>query len=381
MKNKKICIFSAQYLPHMGGVENYTFHLAETLVEKGGEVTVVASNVDHVKSYETMNGIHVYRVPCINLLNGRFPVLKPTGEFWKIHQILKQKNFDLIIVNTRFYIHSLYGVLFGRKKNIHTIVVEHGTSHMTMHNKLLDLVENIVEHTITMIEKLFCKEYYGVSEACLDWLEHFHIQGKGVLYNAINLEQVEAQKLTNDGKKRIRETYQIPEDGTVITFTGRLLKEKGVVTLVQAVQTIVEKNKNVFLLIAGDGDEMEFVQKASCHNIISLGRITSQEVIDLLNESDIFCLPSVSEGMPTSVLEAAACKNYVITTEKGGAKELIINRAYGTILRNRDFKSVLEALEAAIADKEMRMKATELTYERLKKGFTWKSVADKVLEL
>ena len=49
MAGKKYCIFSAQYLPHMGGVENYTYHLAKELVERGNSVTIVTCNVEKVK--------------------------------------------------------------------------------------------------------------------------------------------------------------------------------------------------------------------------------------------------------------------------------------------------------------------------------------------
>ena len=173
---RRYCIFSAQFLPHMGGVENYTYRLAKELVKKGNEVTVVTSNVERVKSFEKLDGVTVLRVPCWNLMAGRFPVLKPDRVFWKMNRWLFQKKYDLVIVNTRFYVHSLYGLLFGRKKKIRTIFIEHGTSHMTVHQPILDCFEKVTEHLLTLVEKCFCKEFYGVSEACLEWLKHFHIE-------------------------------------------------------------------------------------------------------------------------------------------------------------------------------------------------------------
>ena len=86
MEQKSYCIFSAQYLPHMGGVENYTYHLAKELVEKGNEVTIVTCNVERVATYEKQEGIKIYRLPCLNLINGRFPILKFNKVFWKIHR-------------------------------------------------------------------------------------------------------------------------------------------------------------------------------------------------------------------------------------------------------------------------------------------------------
>ena len=64
---KKYCIFSAQYLPTVGGVERDTYTVAKKLIKKGNEVVVVTSNVDNLKEYEvTEEGIEIYRLPCIN---------------------------------------------------------------------------------------------------------------------------------------------------------------------------------------------------------------------------------------------------------------------------------------------------------------------------
>lgn len=377
---KRYLFFSAQFLPHMGGVENYTYHLAKALIEKGNKVTVVTSmNVLGTKIYENMDGIQVYRLSCLNLLDGRYPVLKPDGICRKVNHILSGKQFDMVVVNTRFYLHSLYGVLFAKKHHYRCIMIEHGTGHLTLHQPVLDFLENIFEHTITMAEKMLCREFYGVSEACLDWLGHFHIRGKGVLYNAIDLDDVERKRKAPVCS--YRDTYRIPEDAVVVTFTGRLLKEKGILTLIQAVKNMNQNGQNVYLLIAGDGDEEENVRQKTDEQIIALGRIRPDQVIALLDETDIFCLPSDSEGMPTSVLEAAACKNYIVTTQRGGAKELLLNETYGLIIEDNQLETVQGALEKALQAPDKRERAAERTYARLRECFTWDRVAEKLMKL
>ena len=92
MNQKCYCIFSAQFLPHVGGVENYTYHMAKELVKKGHEVTICTSNVEKVQVYENLQGINVYRLPCYNFVNGRFPVFKLSKEFFEVNKIISQKN-------------------------------------------------------------------------------------------------------------------------------------------------------------------------------------------------------------------------------------------------------------------------------------------------
>ena len=68
----------------------------------------------------------------------------------------------------------------------------------------------------------------------------------------------------------------------------------------------------------------------------------------LLKETNIFCLPSDSEGMPTSVLEAAACKCYIVTTKYGGAKELILDDSYGIVMENNKVGNSKTALRNSL---------------------------------
>lgn len=72
------------------------------------------------------------------------------------------------------------------------------------------------EHSLTKVDQIFCKDYYGVSGACNEWLSHFHIKAKGVLYNSIDLEEV--KNMQANMKKMYREKYNILENATVITL-------------------------------------------------------------------------------------------------------------------------------------------------------------------
>lgn len=373
---KRYCIFAAQYFPHLGGVERYTYNLSRKLMEDGNEVVIVTSNVYRLSRYERVDGIPVYRVPCYNLLEGRYPVLKPSRSFWTIHKKLRKTHFDMVIVNTRFYLHSLYGMILAKMKGVPCITIDHGTSHLSIHNRFWDAVGGVYEHFLTRIDRIFCKDYYGVSGACNEWLAHFHIQAKGVLYNSIDLEEIE--RVRENVVRCYRKKYRIPKDATVITFTGRLLEEKGLPSLLNVMDRLHQKRQDVYLFIAGDGDMQDEIQARSTDYIIPLGRIDFAQIVTLLEESDIFCLPSFSEGFSTSILEAVACGCYVVTTARGGAKELLISDDYGTVIPDNAESTLYHALEDAIRDKEGRSKAVKLAFDRLRDNFTWEIVARQV---
>jgi len=281
------------------------------------------------------------------------------------------------VINARFYIHSIYAAIYAKKKKTHSICIEHGTSHLSVHNRFLDAIGGVYEHMHTEVLKRICQDYYGVSGACCEWSGHFGIVSKGILYNAVDLERIE--RIKREKTTNFRKKYNIPDDKKVITFTGRLLKEKGIYELISAVEKYNAENiEKTYLFIAGEGEEREYVESHKSDYIIPTGRLSFEEIIALLVQTDVFCLPSVSEGLATSALEAAACKCFVITTERGGTKELIKNEEYGIVMEDNSVKNIYHALKKALQDDAKRKKAQELSYERLKKEFTWERTTDNL---
>jgi len=376
---KKICIFSSHYFPYLGGVESYTYNLAKGLMKKGDKVVIVTSNDMGLKAYEKMDGIPVFRMPCFSLLEGRFPVSKPNKEYLWLHKKLMRADFDQVIINTRFYLHSVYGILFARKQKAKCIVLDHGTSHMSIGNPFWDRVGGWYEHGITAVEKCLCKDFYGVSSDCCAWLKHFGIDAKGTIYNAVDMDKM--RELLLNPVKDIRKAYQIPEEGIVVTYTGRLLKEKGILNLIEAVRQYQGRQK-LYLMIAGDGEELERVREKADEQVIPLGRLSFEEVTALLRQTDIYCLPTdYPEGFPTAVLEAAAAQCYVITTTRGGSKELILDDSYGMIVGNNRVSTIKAALKEAAERPDYRKEAALRTKERLLEHFTWEIIAEQVHDL
>ena len=376
----RICIFSAQFLPHMGGVERYTYNLAKRMVKDGHKVTVVSANVDNVLSYEKIEGMKVYRMPCFDVMNGRLPFPKFNKEFRKIDRVLSYKNFDLVVINTRFYLHSLYGMIYAKRKKIRCMLIEHGTGHLQTGNRFFDIVGELYEHVLTIIEKGFCTEFYGVSYESVKWLNHFHIRAKGVLYNSVDFEQIES--LYEAQVKDYRKEYKISNDTILIAFVGRLVREKGVLSLINAVEKMHERFQNICLVIAGEGELRDEIEKKKGQFILPLGKLEFAQVIALLRQTDIFCLPTAyPEGFPTSTLEAMACRCYPVVTDKGGAHELIIDSSYGKIIPDNSPKTLIEALSQVILDERGRQEVPMKGYRRVKEFFTWNQVAEKIIQI
>ncbi len=369
---KKICIFTGYFLPHLGGIERYVDKLSLALKDKNHEIIIVTSNHLKTKNFENREGIKIYKIPIFCFFKKRYPIPKINLEYFKIIKKVKSENANYYIVNTRFHLTSLIGAKIAKKQKKPVFLIEHGTNHFTVNNKILDFFGHIYEHILTRIIKRYVNNYYGVSMKCNEWLEHFNIKASGVFYNSISLD--DQKEANNDYFKKYN------KNNIIISYVGRLIKEKGILNLIKAFEEVDYENKR--LLIAGDGNLLKEIRKnySKSKNIDILGKLNFMEVMSLYKRTDIFVCPSLyPEGLPTSILEAGLMKCAVLATPMGGTKEVIKDDRYG-IITNGSIYEMKEKLEELISNSEKRKTCGENLFNRVAKDFNWQIVAKKVIE-
>lgn len=370
------CIFSAQYLPHMGGVENYTYHLSQELIRLGNRVIIITCNTVDLEniSYPSSN-LTVVRLPCYPLLDGRFPLLKKNTTYKKLINDVVALHIDNIVINTRFYPLSLQAAKLAKKKGIKPILIEHGSAYLTLGNRIIDFFIKKYEHAITYIIKQHPIDFYGVSKASSKWLKTFGIQSKGELNNGIN-----ATKFRDSASKRdFRKECNLPQDAFVVSFTGRFIPEKGIPALLRAADSL-SNNSSIHFFLAGDGPLKPEIKKKNLKNVHLLGKLSPEDVAAMLLTSDAFCLPTRSEGFSTSLLEAAACKTTPIITNVGGAEELVPSREYGIIIKSSSPNEITASIMFLFENKTMCKKMGAEISRKTSNQFSWNTTATKLIE-
>lgn len=369
----RVIFFSGYYVPFLGGVERYTEKLAHALMATGYEVVIVTSNHDNLPGSQVVDGVQVYRLPILNAFRKRYPIPKFTKSTKKIFQTLRSETLpNYVICNTRFQLTSIIGARWARKSNIRPIVIEHGSSHFSVGVRGLDYLGVLYEHILTLALRRYVKDFYGVSQRCVDWLRHYHIAAKGVFYNSVEGAAIEKFR---DSKYMGR----WDRDAIVITYAGRIMKEKGVEMLLEAFSTVKAKFPQAVLVIAGDGPYLgEAKQCYEDEQIYFEGRLKYDDVMKLMKSSDIFCYPSMyPEGLPTSILEAGIMECAIIATDRGGVTEVIADQESGIIIaENKD--ALVSALEQLLGDSSHRAKLKNNIRRRIKENFTWGRTAETV---
>lgn len=370
-----ICIFSALYEPHVGGVETYTKGIAQALVAVGCRVIVVASNTNNAPAFETAGNIDVVRLPCNPLLGGRFPFPKSNQESRRLWDWIEKQPVSYVVVNTRFYPHSILGLQFAKRKGIQPVLIEHGSAHLTLGNKVLDFPLHIVEHAMTALVKRYSPNCYAVSKKASEWLSHFSISSHGEIPNSINADDYAEGASTRD----FRSEFNIPNDAILIVSAGRFVPEKGVLQLAKATKIASEQGYDLFAIMAGDGPLLHDVEKLHCPAVLTPGMLDKSDLAALLLQADFFCLPSRSEGFSTVLLEAAACSTAAIATDVGGMQEIAPTSEYGIILPSMETEDIANALEkAAISRGQSRLMGANAA-KRVRENYTWDKSAQLLL--
>lgn len=377
-QNKLVCICSAYYYPHFGGVERYTENMAKYLVREGYKVVILTSEVGSKPGMEMNDNIFIYRLPVLKMLHSRYPLPAIfSREYRKLIKEFRKNDFSVFILNTRFYLTTLIGLFLSKQGNKNAIIIEHGTGHIKTGNFIIDRVWIIMEHVLTWFQRIFFKPlYFGVSEACNRWLLHFEIKANGVIYNGIDTEFV--NKCTVDYKK----LYKLSVDSVIFSFVGRLIKEKGIIFILDLFKEFVIKYPNAYLFVAGTGPLFEEAVKYNNENIFILGKLDHAEVMNLLSYTDVLLIPSdYPEGLPTLILEGGFSKCSVIATDRGGSKEVITDDHLGFVLPDLDHKKFLTAMEELMTNTDRRKVLQENLHQRVISKFSWKVIIQKVQDL
>lgn len=342
LSDKSFVIFSAQYSPHVGGLEAFTQRIAHCLAGQGCQVLVVTNDTEGLENgLIREDDIEVMRLPCFPFISGRFPVPRFSELRHDLLRDLRSRNIDGVLVNARFYTHSLLGMKLARSKGLVPVVLDHGSAWLSFSNPILDPLVRMYERAFTYYGKIRYKpDYYGISKKSSEWLRTFGIQSKGEICNSIDAADFRA---LSSGRDFLNE-LSLTSDAFVVAFVGRLIPEKGVSQLIEASKTRELRERNVVFLIAGDGPLAGEVDAAQGETLRWLGSLSKPDVSALLQQADVLCLPTRSEGFSTTLLEASACGCPSIVTDVGGARELIPDASFGTIIESMASEAITRAI-------------------------------------
>lgn len=343
MKRLGVCMISTHYYPHIGGAEKQIERLSSWLVDHDIETIVVTKSVPDSPRYEKHKGVEIYRVPT---LPGKIPAAISfiIMALWTLFQ---QRHKYSIIHSHQVFSPTTIGLiaswLFGRKLvvNLHR-GGQMGDIHKLLRNK------SIGERRVQLMNRN-ADAFIAISEEIYQELVATGTDQAKIhkVYNAVDPD--EFYPVEADQKRVLRDQLQIPQDIPIVIFVGRLEEEKGVPILVEA---IAKTKEDLHLIIIGSGtleqniSDMIQADDSLRDKVSMLGR--KYNIAEYLQASDIWVLPSYTEGLPVSMLEAMSVAMPIIITPVGAIPEIIIDKQNGFIIPVGDSDSLSQTIDHII---------------------------------
>jgi len=183
-----------------------------------------------------------------------------------------------------------------------------------------------------------------------------------------------------------KKKLELPETAIIIGYVGRIEITKNVLLVIKAFEKIADILDNVYLLIAGSGNEYVDEIKSYCLQIhdkvrsrirLHLNFFTEEKAV-LFNSIDVFVLPSHNESFGLVFLEAWSCKKPVIGISTGAVRNVIDDGVDGLLSNINDEESLAEKLMILIRDKSLRERMGEAGFNKVKDRYTWQIIVSRL---
>ena len=181
----------------------------------------------------------------------------------------------------------------------------------------------------------------------------------------------------------------LPEsDGPfTIGFVGRLLDDKGVRTLVRAHEILAERRLTVRTLLAGAPDpsnpasipDQVLAGWRNRANLVLLGHV--DDVRTVWAQAHVGILPSRREGLPKSLLEAAACGRPLIATDVPGCREIARQGVNALLVPADDPAALANAIETLMQDRDLRLRFGHASRQLVVNEFSSARIGDEIVAL
>lgn len=266
------------------------------------------------------------------------------GAMFQISNIVKKHHID--VVNAHHYMPCFYSFLgcciIQRKRLIYT---EHSVPEVTdvaqgRHKKIMNYMLNLIDTVV------------GVSQEITDtFKKHYpkHEKRFKMIVNGVDVDKFRCPE-----KREItRKQFGFQPDDFVVGMVANFRKVKNHVCLIRAVDCLKNDVPKLKVLLVGTGfpgdpenteDDIRLMveQHELLNQIVFAGY--QSDIPAMLSAMDCFCLPSFSEGLPVSVLEAIAAKLVVVGSNVSGIKEVVVHSVTGYLFPSDNDEKLSQAL-------------------------------------
>ncbi|MGK5507526.1 1,4-alpha-glucan branching protein domain-containing protein [Brevibacillus formosus] len=382
---KTVLMLTWEFPPHVvGGLGRAVYDLARHLVQQGIVVHVLTHSTDSCSADETMEGVHVHRLPTY------LPSEQADFLAWvfQLNLAMVDAAFQLWslgvrpdIIHAHDWLVSWAAIELKQRYSLPLVstihALEHGR-HQGIHTPLQQRIHECERTLIQSSDSIIVCSIYMESEV-------MRLFGKPssqlrVIHNGVDLIP-----LPDVNREQLRHELAIG-DGPVLFFVGRLVQEKGVHLLLEAMARLRDELLHAKLLIAGRGpmqDEWKQLvhQMGLSEQVRFLGFVDDGRRNELFALADVAVFPSLYEPFGIVALEAMALGTPVLVADTGGLREIVRHGENGAMMYTGDPESLTNQLRWLLSDPDQRHQLAQTAMQEVKQIYNWTLLASQTIDL
>lgn len=354
----KILMLLLYYYPHSTGLTNYVRMLAEALVQRGHEVTVVASQ--HTKSLprgvSMLNGVRVVHLWAPLRISRGF--IMPTYP-WQVYRLIRQH--DIVNIHIPLLETALVAFLAGLA-GVKLIATHHGDLILPAGRFNRFITSVMFAMYKQMARRVACLVGYSGDYADNSYYLRPFRDKVRIIYPPVHIPMPDQPQA-----REWRASWQ-HEGGPIIGFSGRFVQEKRPDLLIRALDVINKHYPHARIVFAGEYDipyegtwqRHEALVNKNRSQLIFLGLLRDpQELANFYAACDVLVLPSDSDCFALVQVEAMLCGTAVVMTDIAGGRVPVQLTGMGKLAKAGDAISIGEAVLAVLEDRAAFTKPRE----------------------
>lgn len=380
----RILMLSWEYPPMMvGGLSRHVYDLSRYLVKEGCEVHVVTTFSGQAPEFEIVEGVYVHRVQ----------VLKPDGnEFihWtlglnlailkKVDELIDQKGYQFDLVHAHDWLVGYAAKSIKQHYALPLVATIHATEYGRNGGIVTDLQKKIstIEWELT-----YDAQHVIVCSTAMkqELIDIFSLPKDKQAVIANGVDKTALQTSSSVRSKHINDTGTQYEQ--ILVFVGRLVREKGVHILLEAMPQVLQESPHTKLVIMGKGPMLEEWKNLSVSlgisdRVVFTGFISDEERNDWLFRASAAVFPSLYEPFGIVALEAMAMHLPVVVSDIGGLADVVRHQENGLKAIAGNPSSLAQQITYLLQHPDVATSYADQAYEELKL-YDWGVIAQQTI--
>lgn len=360
---KILRVSSDLYPSIIGGATLHVHSMSRLQVKFGNQVTVYTSKHDDKPDTENVDGYMVFRFKPLIKVYGN--AIMP-GLFFRL---MANKNaYDVIHAHSHVYFSTNVCALVRKFRSSPLVITMHGLISATTPGWLSNMYQRSLGlWTLNAADRIIC-----------------YTEEEKVEMIKIGVDREKICVIHNGTDTDLFKPSDKPRSFNRILFIGRLVPGKGANYLVDAFALALKSRLDLTLTMIGNGPLLatikEKVSRLGIEDRVTIKeRVLNEEMPTIYQNSDLFILPSLSEGVPRSILEAMSCGLPVICTDLPQLKSLV--DGCGMMVSAKDSRALADAILKILSGTRLAEELGAHGRERVLQSYSWEDTVRKTVML